>query len=43
MPGEMEADFDAKYRREGIPLNDRTLADIAVVARERGVAAPADW
>ena len=43
MPGEMEADFDAKYRREGIPLNDRTLADIAAVARERGVAAPADW
>ena len=43
MPGEMEADFDAKYQREGIPLNDRTLADIAAVARERGVAAPADW
>jgi len=43
VPGEMEADFDAKRRRDGIPLNDRTLADIALIARERGVATPADW
>ena len=43
MPGEMEADFEATYRRDGIPRNDRTLSDIANTAHERGVAAPAGW
>jgi LDH2 family malate/lactate/ureidoglycolate dehydrogenase len=43
VPGEMEADFEKAYRRDGIPLNDETLAGIAEAASEVGVAAPADW
>jgi len=43
VPGEMEAEFTAARHRDGIPLNDRTLADIAAVARARGVAVPLDW
>jgi LDH2 family malate/lactate/ureidoglycolate dehydrogenase len=26
--GEMEAEFEARYRSQGIPLNEKTLADI---------------
>lgn len=36
-PGELEAEYEARYRRDGIPLNDATLAGIAAAARERGV------
>ncbi len=43
VPGEMEGEFARAYARDGIPLNDRTLADIATLARARGVVAPADW
>ncbi len=43
VPGEMEADFEARYRREGIPLNDATLADIARIAQARGLRLPDDW
>jgi LDH2 family malate/lactate/ureidoglycolate dehydrogenase len=43
VPGEMEAEFTDAYRREGIPLNAQTLADLSAVARSRGVGVPADW
>lgn len=43
VPGEMEARFEAQYGREGIPLNDATLADIAAAALARGVELPEDW
>jgi LDH2 family malate/lactate/ureidoglycolate dehydrogenase len=43
VPGEMEAEFTDAYRREGIPLNAQTLADLAALVRSRGVAVPADW
>ncbi|MEO8739157.1 MAG: Ldh family oxidoreductase [Casimicrobiaceae bacterium] len=43
VPGEMEFDFATERKHNGIPLNDRTLGDIAIVARERGVAVPAEW
>ena len=43
VPGEMEAEFERRYRDEGIPLNARCLADIAAAARARGVTVPADW
>jgi LDH2 family malate/lactate/ureidoglycolate dehydrogenase len=43
VPGEMEAGFEARYRREGVPLNARTLADIEAAARSTGVRVPAGW
>jgi LDH2 family malate/lactate/ureidoglycolate dehydrogenase len=43
VPGEMEGEFATAYARDGIPLNDRTLADIAAVARARGVETPSGW
>ena len=36
-PGALEADYEARYRRDGIPLNDATLAGVVAAARERGV------
>jgi LDH2 family malate/lactate/ureidoglycolate dehydrogenase len=36
-PGELEAENDRHYRREGIPLNDATLAGIRRSAEEMGV------
>jgi len=38
-PGALEAEYEARYSREGIPLNDATLAGVAAAARERGVDA----
>lgn len=35
-PGEIEAELEAKFRREGIPLNDATLADIIRMAEKVG-------
>jgi len=43
VPGEMEDEFTDSYRREGIPLNAQTLADLAAVARLRGVDFPTYW
>jgi len=37
-PGEMEARSDALLRREGLELPEDTIADLARIARERGVA-----
>ncbi len=36
-PGEMEFEIAARYRAEGIPLNDATLADLARAAARAGV------
>jgi LDH2 family malate/lactate/ureidoglycolate dehydrogenase len=36
-PGELEFETEAAYRRDGIPLNALTLADLAIVARDLGV------
>lgn len=36
-PGELEFETEARYRAEGIPLNDATLHDIAVAAQNIGV------
>jgi LDH2 family malate/lactate/ureidoglycolate dehydrogenase len=36
-PGEPEARRREQYRREGIPLNDVTLADLRAVAEKLGV------
>jgi LDH2 family malate/lactate/ureidoglycolate dehydrogenase len=36
-PGELEFRRDAEYRRDGIPLNDVTLADLASVASDLGL------
>src|SRR5262245_37097950 len=38
-PGALEAAYEARYAREGIPLNDATLAGVVAAARERGVDA----
>ena len=38
-PGELEAETEAAYRRDGIPLNDQTLEGILTAARELGVDA----
>jgi len=38
-PGELEAETEKRYRKEGIPLNDITLAGIAKVAEQLGVDA----
>jgi LDH2 family malate/lactate/ureidoglycolate dehydrogenase len=40
-PGELEAETAARYRRDGIPLNDATLAGLAAVAGRLGVDAAA--
>ena len=40
-PGELEHETSVRYRAEGIPLNDETLAGIADCARELGVDASA--
>ena len=32
VPGELEAEFEAHRMRDGIPLNDATLADLAAAA-----------
>jgi len=40
-PGALEAEFEARYRRDGIPLNDATLAGLAAAARALGVDAAA--
>ena len=37
-PGGLEALFEARYRAEGIPLNDLTLAGIDAMARQLGSA-----
>jgi L-2-hydroxycarboxylate dehydrogenase (NAD+) len=42
VPGELEADAERRYRREGIPLNDLTLTALARVARRVAVDVPAD-
>ncbi|MGH7265340.1 MAG: Ldh family oxidoreductase [Candidatus Rokuibacteriota bacterium] len=39
LPGELEAEAERRYRREGIPLNEVTVAGIASVAAELGVSA----
>ena len=39
-PGEIEARNEAKNRRDGLLLPDDTLADLAKVGRETGVAVP---
>lgn len=36
-PGELEAETEAKYRKEGIPLNEDTLKGIAVAAERLGI------
>jgi LDH2 family malate/lactate/ureidoglycolate dehydrogenase len=43
VPGEMEAEFEAQRRHNGIPLNDVTLAGIATAARRFGIRVPTDW
>jgi len=41
VPGELEAETEARYRKEGIPLNEDTLAGIAAAAAQVGAdAAP---
>jgi len=35
-PGEIEARNDAKYRKEGLPFPDDTLADLMKIAKETG-------
>jgi LDH2 family malate/lactate/ureidoglycolate dehydrogenase len=39
VPGQLEAETEARYRREGIPLNEETLNGIAAAAREVGADA----
>jgi LDH2 family malate/lactate/ureidoglycolate dehydrogenase len=39
-PGEMEANNDARNRRDGIQFPDDTLADLKRIAKETGVALP---
>ena len=36
VPGELEAETEARYRKEGIPLNEETLAGIAAAAGQVG-------
>jgi len=43
VPGEMEVEFEAERRRDGIPLNDATLAGITTAAQRFGIALPAGW
>ncbi len=43
VPGEMESDYATDRRLHGIPLNERTLADIAEAARGANVPVPTDW
>jgi LDH2 family malate/lactate/ureidoglycolate dehydrogenase len=37
-PGELETETEHRYGREGIPLNERTLADIAGAAEQLGLS-----
>jgi len=39
-PGQLEFEREAEYRRDGIPLNEVTLADIRGVAEELGLCVP---
>lgn len=39
VPGHLEADFESRYRRDGIPLNETTLAGIAAAASRLRVPA----
>lgn len=39
MPGEPEARTEERRRAEGIPVTDNVLADLAEIARSRGIAA----
>jgi L-2-hydroxycarboxylate dehydrogenase (NAD+) len=43
VPGELEAEAERRYRREGIPLNDATLDARARTARRVAVAVPAEF
>lgn len=43
VPGEMEHEFAERHVRDGIPLAERTLADLAEAARSRGVPLPPGW
>ncbi len=36
MPGEMEAELERRYRRDGIPLNDQTWSDVVRTAERLG-------
>ncbi|MCW5982233.1 MAG: Ldh family oxidoreductase [Bryobacteraceae bacterium] len=38
LPGEIEAETEERYLREGIPLNEATLADLGATARSLGIA-----
>lgn len=40
-PGALEAEFESRYRLEGIPLNDATIGGITAAARALGVDAAA--
>jgi len=42
-PGELEFETEARYRAEGIPLNDVTLRDIAAAAQNVGVNVGQYW
>jgi LDH2 family malate/lactate/ureidoglycolate dehydrogenase len=42
-PGEIEARNEARTAREGLDLPEKSLAELARVAGERGVALPAGW
>ena len=42
-PGELEFETEARYRAEGIPLNDVTLRDIAAAAQNVGVNGGQYW
>ncbi len=39
VPGHLEADFEARYHKGGIPLNETTLAGLAAAAERLGVTA----
>jgi len=36
-PGEIEAETEARYREQGIPLNDETLKELTETAASLGV------
>ena len=41
VPGEMEAELEARQRRDGVPLNEATVQGIREVAAQLGVDAAA--
>jgi LDH2 family malate/lactate/ureidoglycolate dehydrogenase len=43
VPGELEAEFEAHRMRDGVPLNDATLADLAGAACRFGVVIRNEW